>query len=69
MIRIGNAHAAKTECLSYTGSIHGTSEIETQIPYVIEETLKHFHPSKAAVIEQDDGDGKQQAGKGGQFRT
>src|SRR6266487_2608742 len=67
LIRIGNAHAANAECFSYTGSIHFIGEIDTEIPFVIVETLKHLNPSKAAVIEQDDGDRQMQAGNGGKF--
>ena len=69
LIRIGNAQAAYPKGLCDGNGVHGIGEFDPQIPLVIVETLKHLNSSKAAVIEQDDGDGQMQAGNGGEFRT
>ena len=69
LIRIGNAHTAYPKGFCDGNGIHRIAEIDTKIPFVIVQTLKHLNPSKAAVIEQDDCDGQMQAGNGGEFGT
>src|SRR6266849_5543287 len=69
LIWIGDAHATYTKCLSDTRSVHFTGEIDTKITFAVVQALQHLDPSKAAVIEQDDGDGQVQAGNSREFCT
>src|SRR6266581_3570380 len=69
LIWIGDAHATYAKCLSDTGSVHFTCEIDTNITFAVVQALQHLNPTKAAVIEQDDGNGQMQAGNGREFHT
>src|SRR5437588_10606146 len=62
-----DSHAAYPKCFSDANGIHFAGEIDAEIAVAVVQPLEHLDPSKAAVIEQDDGDRQVQAGDGRQL--
>src|SRR6266700_3641131 len=66
---MGDAHTAYPKGLGDGDGIHFAREIDAQVALAVVQLLEHLDPSKAAVVEQDDGDGQAQAGNGRQFHA
>src|SRR5260370_10516980 len=64
---MGDAHATYPKCFSYSNGVHFASKIDTEIVFVVVQSLQHLNPSKRAIIEQDDGDWQVQASDGREF--
>src|SRR5436305_9651416 len=56
LIWICDSYATYPKCLSDANSVHFAGEIDTEIAFAVVQPLKHLDPSKAAIIEQNDGD-------------
>src|SRR5207237_2957826 len=69
LIWIGDAYPPYAKCPGNAGGVHWAGEIDAEVAVAVVQALQHLDPSKAAVIEQDDGDGQVQASNGREFRT
>src|SRR5207253_1216896 len=58
LIWMGDAYAAYPKRFSDANGIHLAAEIDAEIALAVVQPLQHLDPSKAAVVEKDDGDGQ-----------
>ena len=66
---MGDAHAPYAKRLCDSHGVHFAGEIDAEVPFAVVEALQHLDPSKAAIVEQDGGDGQAQAGDGRKLRA
>src|SRR5205823_2372748 len=69
LIWVRDSLTTNPKCFSDSNGIHFASELDAEITLTIVQALQHLDPSKAAIIEQNDGDWQMQARDGREFRA
>src|SRR6266480_6336136 len=62
-----DANAAYAIGFGDSSGVHLAGEVNAEIALAVVETLQHFDPTKAAIVEKDQGDRQVQAGDSCQF--